>query len=159
LTKTELDEGNRVVVLEGLYLSLGAMINLAEFSDRARAAVCSTHDREGDALLLNLVLHFLSGVEKAAEADSLEASKSNVAYGYLTVLLGNLCQNPKVKRQVVDKLPKQEISILVDAINEFIEYNLKVDREANMLEGAEGREVWSGFTERLGKVVQRLVAV
>jgi hypothetical protein len=63
-----------------------------------------------------------------------------------------------VKRKIISRLPDQKIDTLVNAVEEFIEYNLKVDLEVRMLEGAEGREVWSGFTERLGKVVQRLRA-
>ncbi|KAF2802640.1 uncharacterized protein BDZ99DRAFT_201368 [Mytilinidion resinicola] len=159
LDEDQIDEESRETILESLYLSLGAMINLAEFSDAARGAVCEKKASEGDVMLERLVIHFLSGTERAAEADSLEASRSNVAYGYLTVLLGNLCQNTDVKRKVVRKLPNQKIDILVNAVTEFIEYNLRVDQEVRMLEGDEGREVWSGFTERLGKVVQRLVAV
>ncbi|KAF2490230.1 hypothetical protein BU16DRAFT_470545 [Lophium mytilinum] len=159
LDEDEMDEESRETNLESLYLSLGAMINLAEFSDAARGAVCEKKGTQGDAMLERLVTHFLSGTERSAEADSLEASRSNVAYGYLTVLLGNLCQNTDVKRKVVRQLPNQKIDILVNAVTEFIEYNLRVDQEVRMVEGDEGREIWSGFTERLGKVVQRLIAV
>jgi hypothetical protein len=53
--------------LERLYLSLGALINLAEFSDATRTEVCHAHDAEAGNLLDLLVGHFLVGTERAAE--------------------------------------------------------------------------------------------
>jgi len=45
-----LDEEQRAVVLECLILSLGAMINLAEYSDKARSSVSTGDDSILDAL-------------------------------------------------------------------------------------------------------------
>jgi hypothetical protein len=59
----ELEVEQRKEVLEGLILSLGAMINLAEFSDQARASVVVGDDGLVDAL----VSIFLEGSERAAQ--------------------------------------------------------------------------------------------
>jgi hypothetical protein len=62
----ELEEEQRNEVLEGLILSLGAMINLAEFSDQARASVVVGDD----SLVGALVRIFLEGSERAAQVRS-----------------------------------------------------------------------------------------
>ena len=53
----------RTEVMEGLILGLGAMINLAEFSDTARASVV----HGGDELVEGLTRIFLEGSERAAK--------------------------------------------------------------------------------------------
>lgn len=89
----------------------------------------------------------------------MEESQSSVATGYLTVLLGNLCLNDQVRSKVRSKLPGQKIDVLVNAVQEFIHYNEKVDRDLkDAFEGEEGQETWSNFTQRLQAVVDRLKA-
>lgn len=61
-----LDEEQRAVVLECLILSLGAMINLAEYSDKARSSVSTGDDSILDALLQS----FLEGLERASQVGS-----------------------------------------------------------------------------------------
>ncbi|OCK95230.1 uncharacterized protein K441DRAFT_634773 [Cenococcum geophilum 1.58] len=148
-----LDEEQRAVVLECLILSLGAMINLAEYSDKARSSVSAGDDSILDALLQS----FLEGLERASQADSMEESQSNVAYGYLSVLLGNLCQNDQVLRKIQSKLPNRRLDILINAVEEFIQYHQKVDRD--MFDGDEGGEISINYTERLQSVVDRLRGV
>ncbi|OCL03855.1 hypothetical protein AOQ84DRAFT_347041 [Glonium stellatum] len=145
-----LDEEQRAVVLECLILSLGAMINLAEYSDKARSAVFTDNDSMLDALLQS----FLEGLERASQADSMEESQSNVAYGYLSVLLGNLCQNDQVLRKIRSKIPNRRLDVLINAVEEFIQYHQKVDRD--MFDGEEGGEISINYTERLQTVVDRL---
>ncbi|KAF2868391.1 wings apart-like protein regulation of heterochromatin-domain-containing protein [Massariosphaeria phaeospora] len=152
LLASELPDEQRNEVLECLILSLGAMINLAEFSDQARASVVAN----GDALVDALVHIFLEGSERAAQADSMHASQSSVTVGYLTVLLGNLCLNAAVRRKVRARLPGNGIALLVDKVREFVRYNERVDRESNQFEGEEGRETWRNFTVRLMLVVEKL---
>ena len=87
----------------------------------------------------------------------MEASQSNVATGYLTVLLGNLCLNDAVRRSVRKRLPGEKMDTLVDAVVEFIHYNEKVDRETrDQFDGDEGRETYANFTRRLWIVVERV---
>lgn len=61
LLVSDLDEKRRIEVMEDLILSLGAMINLAEFSDKSRASVI----QDGDDLVNELVEIFLEGSERA----------------------------------------------------------------------------------------------
>ena len=84
----------------------------------------------------------------------MEESQSNVAYGYLSVLLGNLCQNDQVLRKIQSKLPNRRLHILINAVEEFIQYHQKVDRD--MFDGDEGGEISINYTERLQSVVDRL---
>ncbi|OJD38872.1 wings apart-like protein [Diplodia corticola] len=145
-----LDEEEHIRTLDRLILTLGAMINLAEFSNEARVASM----RDGDDLLNSLVRAFLEGMERAAQADSMEESQSSVAYGYLAVLLGNLCQNWAVREKVRARLPHQRLDVLIHAVEEFIFVHQKVDKEA--FDGEEGREVWANYTARLQGVIDRL---
>lgn len=147
---SEPDEEKHVENLDRLILALGALINLAEWSDEARlSAIDGSNERIDEVVRL-----FIEGRERAAEAESIQASQTNVAYGYLAVLLGNLCQNDKVCREVESKMPDRRLDPLIDAVEEFILFNQKVDKEA--FEGDEGNEVFTQFTERLKAVVQRL---
>ncbi|KAH7122698.1 wings apart-like protein regulation of heterochromatin-domain-containing protein [Dendryphion nanum] len=148
----EMGEEERTEMIESLILSLGAMINLAEYSDQARASVVS----DGNELVDALAKTFLEGSEKAAQADSMEASEASVTIGYLTVLLGNLCLNERVRYRVRSHLPGCRMDLLVDKIREFIRYNERVDSETSQFQGDEGRETWHNFTTRLQLVVERL---
>ena len=143
-------EETRIPNLDRLILSLGALINLAEWSDEARMSVIDGSDK----LLDQAVQLFTAGRERAAQAESIQASQTNVAYGYLAVLLGNVCQNDKVRELVEDKLPSCRLDSLIEAVEEFIRFNQKVDKEA--CEGDEGNEVFVQFTDRLKAVVERL---
>jgi len=87
----------------------------------------------------------------------MEESQSNVAYGYLSVLLGNLCQNDQVLRKIQSKLPNRRLDILINAVEEFIQYHQKVDRD--MFDGDKGGEISINYTERLQSVVDRLRGV
>ena len=135
---------------DSLILSLGLMINLAEFSEAARE---KGTDLSSDGLPA-LVDVFLRGQERLEEAQSEEETQSNVAYGFLAVLLGNMCQNTKARDEVCACLPGKTLAALVAAIDEFAQYNMKVDSQT--FEGDEGREVWEHFTGRLMAVVARL---
>lgn len=147
---TQLDEEEHMKTLDRLILALGAMFNLAEFSHEARVASM----KNGDDLLNSLVQCFLDGMERAAQADSMEESQSSVAYGYLAALLGNLCQTWAVREKIRAKLPQQRLDVLIRAVEEFIFVHQRVDKEA--FDSEEGREVWANYTARLQGVIDRL---
>ncbi|KAF2218273.1 hypothetical protein BDZ85DRAFT_270706 [Elsinoe ampelina] len=128
--------------LDGLLLSLGLAINLAEHSDTVRRA--SLPGKESDPLG-PLVQSFLKGREASSQADSMEESRGNVAYGYLAVLLGNLCLNNKAKAVISKQMGGLEG--LIGAVEEFLGYHRRID---------EGQEGWEGFTDRLGAVLTKL---
>ncbi|KAH9872732.1 hypothetical protein J1614_005126 [Plenodomus biglobosus] len=149
--RSELTQEERTTVLEMLILSLGALINLAEFSDQARTSV-----DDGQQLISTLVRIFLEGSERAAKAQSMEESQSNVPVGYLTVLLGNLSLNRSIRSKVRAQLPEQRLGILITKIREFVQYHEHIDSKSTQYEGAEGRETWQNYTARLMHVVERL---
>ncbi|KAF2742235.1 hypothetical protein M011DRAFT_412990 [Sporormia fimetaria CBS 119925] len=137
---------------EDLILTLGAMINIAEYSDRARTSVIA----DGDEPLNTLVATFVDGSRRAAEADSVEETQASVPIGYLTVLLGNLSLNDEVRRKIQAQLPDGNIKLLVEKVKEFVSFHERVDRMTKQFEGAEGREVSENYTKRLMQVVRRL---
>ncbi|KAF2128516.1 hypothetical protein P153DRAFT_342306 [Dothidotthia symphoricarpi CBS 119687] len=151
LLHTGLGQEVQTEVRDSLILSLGAMINLAEFSDQARV-----HVDDGEKLTATLLKIFLEGSERASQAESIEESHSSVAVGYLTVLLGNLCLNDSVRGKIQAQLPGQQLSALVEKIKEFVRYHEAAHRKAEQFEGEEGQETWQNYTARLMVVVEKL---
>ena len=139
---TKSDEPARFDVL---LLSLGAMINLAEWSDAIRQVVIQNRENLLDPLLRS----FLGNRDGASVVGSLEASQANVAYGYLAVLLGNLSQNNDIRMLITSKVPKG-LEIICEAVEEFIQCH----KEADSHEDAD--DVWAAFTDRLQLVAERL---
>ncbi|KAF2756038.1 hypothetical protein EJ05DRAFT_487846 [Pseudovirgaria hyperparasitica] len=144
LLSSPLSPADRSIAIDHLVLGLGAMINLAEFSDAARLAVLAP----GDVLLNALLRIHLEGAEKVAEADSLEESNANVAFGYLSVLLANLCLNETVRGKVRGKMPQGGLEGLVGALAQFVGLQVMACRLEGGGAGAgggedEGREVWA----------------
>ncbi|KAL1302569.1 hypothetical protein AAFC00_002950 [Neodothiora populina] len=147
----ELDEEEHIARLNSLILSLGLMINLAEFSDEACEQVVALQGSDG---LSSLVAIFLRGQAKVEEAQSEQETQSNVAYGFLAVLLGNICQNDTARNEVRAYFPDRKLQPLLLAIDEFADHNRKVDSQAQ--ENDEGHEVWRDFTGRLMAIVSCL---
>ena len=87
----------------------------------------------------------------------MEESQSNVAYGYLAVLLANLCLNTTVQERVRVMLPRRSLDVLVRSVDEFTLYHQKVERE--VLNGANGGGTVEHLTDRLQAVVDRLRGV
>ncbi|KAI9850469.1 MAG: hypothetical protein M1838_005607 [Thelocarpon superellum] len=148
-----LDDTERLSSLDQLILALATMINLAEGSETARQYMWRAPD-EHEPLLDDLLQPFLAGLERATQADSMEASHSNVAFGYLAVLLANLCLDGTIKDQVRGRLPGGTVRPLSDAAEEFLHYHQKVDEQLHASGGdSTGPD---GFTARLQHVVNRL---
>ncbi|KAH0556959.1 hypothetical protein GP486_005255 [Trichoglossum hirsutum] len=145
-----LEEEQRLYELDVLVLGLGLLINFAELSDAARLSLVRGG---GDRLLEALLRTFLDRLEKAAEADSMEESQSNVAFGYLSVLLGSLCQNSDIRELLRSKLPGGTLQPLVSAVDEFIQHHRKVD---DLYDGDDRGDSGNRFTQRLQVVVDRL---
>lgn len=136
--------------LDSLILSLGLMINLAEFSDAACEEAAAL-EKDGLALLVGT---FLRGQDKVEHAQSEEETRSNVAYGFLAVMLGNLCQNYKARKLVQACLPGGKLQTLSASIDEFAQLNRKVDSQA--YENEEARAIWTHVTDKLMAAVARL---
>lgn len=148
----EPDDEKRTVALDLLVLTIGIMINLAEHHDAARNSAVSNPE------LLGVVLNvFQVGQKHMLDAESVEESISNVTFGYLAVMLANLCQNGAAKAFIADALPGQNLSMLVEAVEEFMRHHEKVD--TMNFGGEEGVEVWGAFTEKLRVVLAKLKEV
>lgn len=136
-----------------LVLAMGCMINLAEHSP---AACKHTIDPLSAPTTRSLLQIFVSGQKKMEDAASLTETNTNVAYGYLAVMLANLCLSPETKESVAAALPGKNLGLLVDAVEEFVRHHERVD---GLGDGVEGREVWGAFTERLRGVFGRLKGI
>lgn len=131
-----------------LVLGLGALFNLAEMSELARHLIPDQHPE----VLAELLGVFHESRQKFQEADSMAATRANVVFGYLAVLLGNVCLDLNGRRVVQAHLPGYRLVTIIEAIEEFIQHHKAVDREGS-------NELWAGFTNRLQTVVETLKAV
>ncbi|KAK5167396.1 uncharacterized protein LTR77_007095 [Saxophila tyrrhenica] len=148
----EEDAQKKSIVLDFLVLALGIMINLSEHSNEARTQAISEPE-----LLDSLLSIFQFGQRHMLEAESEEESIANVTFGYLAVMLANLCQSKDARIFIASKLPGQNLRMLVDAVEEFVAHHQKVD--TLNFEGEEGKEVWGAFTAKLKVVLGRLKEV
>ncbi|KMU82211.1 hypothetical protein CIHG_10605 [Coccidioides immitis H538.4] len=89
-----------------------------------------------------------------SEADSVVQTHSNVAFGYLSVLLSTLCLDDEVRTQVRRKMRGNNLSRLLAIVEEFLHYYRKVEEELKdpVLE----EDAMAGFTSRLQSIVDRI---
>ncbi|KAG0639509.1 wings apart-like protein regulation of heterochromatin-domain-containing protein [Tuber brumale] len=152
----QLGEVPRLVNLDLLVLGLGLLNNFAEMSIPGRCSVLR-RDETGVRLLDILVRLFLARFSKTEDADSLEESQSNVGFGYLAILLGNLCQDTEIRIAIRNQLPNKSLNILYESMEVFIAHHRKVDElkdESDIF--YQLGEAHCAFTERLERVVRRL---
>jgi hypothetical protein len=139
--------------VDHLILILGVMINFAEWSSSARECLESlqgkTYDPLGDMVQL-----FIDNQERASEAESVEESQRNVAFGYLSVLLGYLSLLPSISERIRVSQPRKSLRPLLASIEEFIGHHKAVD---DLIEAdEEGHNPHIGLTERLQSLVDKL---
>ena len=147
----EVTKDQRAINLDLLVLAMGILINVAEHDDTAGSRTTSPEAR---ALLVALVDDFQHGQKRVFEAESVEESSSNVAYGYLSIVLANLCRNAGARDLIASQLPSQTLAPLVAAVEEFVVHHQQVD--TMNFAGDEGADVWTAFTERLKGILVRL---
>lgn len=150
-----LETERRAVDLDLLILSMGIMINLAEHSAEVRKQAASINRNDPASTLSAIVRIFQQGQQRVEEAESVEESVKNVAFGYLSIMLANLCLDPSARKIVAGGLPGKNLGLLVAAVEEFVRHHQQVDM-LGALEGGEGREVQGAFTEKLKEVLKRL---
>lgn len=142
-------EENRTSALDTLILSLGLLINFAELSAHAREKITANHPSE----FTDLLKIFLERWTRAQEASSMEETESAVAFGYLSILLGNFCRSPSSREEIRKNLPGGKLETLARAVNEFIAVNCAVDR----MQGIELEEGLSeGFVQKMQEVASLL---
>ncbi|KAI9881373.1 MAG: hypothetical protein M1830_003380 [Pleopsidium flavum] len=143
------EEEKKALLLDNLILSLGSLINFAEWSDAARIAALTL--QIGRVTLLEKLLQvFLDRIE----VDSVEESHYNVPLGYLSVLLSSLCINDQVRAHVRARLHGQSLEPLLEAVEEFLDFHKKVDGQIIKSEGKDEPRI--GFVKRLEDIIARL---
>lgn len=58
----------------------------------------------------------------------MEETSSNVAFGWVSVLLAWLCLKPAIKARIGGRLPGNSLKQLLDAVDEFLQYHRRVDQ-------------------------------
>ncbi|EFX01418.1 hypothetical protein CMQ_6360 [Grosmannia clavigera kw1407] len=134
--------------LDELLLMLGVMIN---FSENDETAAESLVEGGGSVLIERLGASFLDGRSIAAEADSEEKTQINVAFAYLSILLGYLCRYNPVYKAFKRLSPNGSLKPLLDSIHQFIDFHDKVGKTSDV-DGAEA----SHFTARLQALAREL---
>jgi hypothetical protein len=148
---TDASDTNSARDFDILVLSIGILINLTEHSTAAQHLAIHTTILPA---LTSVVHAFLEGQKRAQEAESVEQSAANVAYGYLAIMLANICQDDDARQTMRGLFPGGKLDVLVDAVEEFVVHHQRVD---GLEAGGSGSE-WSSFTERLLGVLVKLKA-
>lgn len=138
------------LTLDLLVLAIGTLINLTEHSALAQRQAIQPAALPS---LRSVVQIFQQGQQRALEAASVEESAANVAYGYLAILLANICQDGEARGVVRGLLEGKSLRVLVEAVEEFVRHHMRVDGEEGDAGGSGG---WSSFTERLLGVLVKL---
>ncbi|TRX95330.1 hypothetical protein FHL15_003661 [Xylaria flabelliformis] len=140
-------------IIDGLVLRLGILINFAEHSGPVRQMVdeCRHESREP---LQELIRLFIDNHRRTGEADSMEKTHLNVAFGYLSVLLGYLSLHGPVRRKLIHSHSAKSIGPLVGSIREFIAHYEQVENA--MSESDDSDRHGGTYAERLQELVQQL---
>ncbi|KAI2473772.1 hypothetical protein F4781DRAFT_2462 [Annulohypoxylon bovei var. microspora] len=140
-------------ILDSLVLRLGILINFSEHSSLVRQVINDCH-HDGQRPVDELVRLFLENYRRTAEADSMETSHLNVAFGYLTVLLGYLALYAPVRQKIRSGHSAKSIEPLLDSLREFLTHHRKVEQSVDEGEGSSRGH--SSYTERLQDLVHQL---
>ena len=158
----------RDVLLDNLVLSLGLLTNLAEGSEMARDLFLGS--TSGLAQPLDTLLRlFQAKSQQASEVGRLSCPSltlltfqavseqeitSNVAFGYLSVLLSYLSISPTIRSFLCSQLPGGTLESLFAAVEEFLHFNKQIADEFHATE--EDSEMKAGFIVKLQELLNRL---
>lgn len=140
--------------IESLLLMLGVMINFSEHDRNTGGSLLSILD-DGQAPLDRLIRLFLDHHAATSEADSVEKSQLNVAFGYLSLLLGYMSLYEPVRQRFSSMHKAGNLVPLLDSIREFIAYHRMTD-DAIAQTGEGQAPLYSSFTTKLQGLVERL---
>ncbi|KAI9741856.1 MAG: hypothetical protein M1834_000244 [Cirrosporium novae-zelandiae] len=139
--------------IDKVILSLGCLIKFAEMSSTARKQLATPSDTQ-PSVLQNAIKLFSERLGKTADAQSLKASESNVAFGYLTVFLCNMCLDENTRMGARSLFPGGKLKFMLDAAKEFLEYYKKVD--AQVVEADDEHDRQEGFSAGLQETLDIL---
>ncbi|KAI0472036.1 hypothetical protein GGR56DRAFT_656624 [Xylariaceae sp. FL0804] len=140
-------------MLDSLVLRQGLLMNFLEHSPMARQVVGEC-EHECHRPVDELIRLFLENHRRTSEADSMEKSHLNVAFGWLYVLLGYLALYPPVRQKLKSSHPAKSIGPLIDSIREFSAYYSKIENP--VMEEAEDGSRAHNSTEQLQNLVRQL---
>jgi hypothetical protein len=83
----------------------------------------------------------------------MEEVTHNVAFGYLSVLLGSLATTGTIRERIRLRQPKKTLRPLIASIEEFIQYHKQVDA---ITQDDEGHDFQQSLTQRLQRMVDEL---
>ncbi|KAJ3573508.1 hypothetical protein NPX13_g4673 [Xylaria arbuscula] len=140
-------------ILDGLVLQLGILINFAEHSELVRRIVneCEYEERQPVKELIRL---FIENHRRTGEADSMEKTHLNVAFGYLSILLGYLALHRPVREKLKTSHSAKSIGPLIGSIREFIAHYEQVENAIS--ESQDGDRPHGSYVEGLQELVQQL---
>ncbi|KAL9618546.1 MAG: hypothetical protein Q9160_006730 [Pyrenula sp. 1 TL-2023] len=153
--------------LNTVILSLGALINFAEWSKSVRRLMLtlqsSSRGKHSELFVDWLTSTFNANVGTFLEASSAAQSHAMVTFGYLSVLLTTLCLDAKVREHVRGRLPGSSLRGVFVAVEEFLKHMRKVEQDERMLEYDENEKAngsakkkMSDFAERFQNIVREL---
>ncbi|KAI0503285.1 wings apart-like protein regulation of heterochromatin-domain-containing protein [Xylaria bambusicola] len=140
-------------ILDSLVLRLGILINFAEHSELVRQMV-NDCEYEGREPVNELIRLFIDNHRRTGEADSMEKTHLNVAFGYLSVLLGYLALHRPVRRKLISIHSAKSIGPLIGSIREFIAHYEQVENAIS--ESQDDDRPHGSFVEGLQQLVQQL---
>ncbi|KAI4208083.1 MAG: hypothetical protein LQ346_000247 [Caloplaca aetnensis] len=142
--------------LDTLILALGTLINLVEWSAAVRHIMAGQAGKN-ECFLDTLVGLFAARLNIVAEVYSEEETSSNVAFGYLAVLLAYLSIDEEARAMVANQLSGGSVQQLVGVVEEFLQYHRQIEDELVLKEG--DVDLRTSFVGRLEKVLARLTDV
>lgn len=150
--KSIMDDSFLSKVLESLIFMLGVGINFCEHYPPAAQNLCDIGDGETSPLN-RLIRVFLDYHSTTSDADSMEKTQLNVAFGYLSIVLGYLCLHQPVREKFTTIHSKKNLEPLLESIREFILFHKLA---ANAMEEELGPIPESNAADRLQGLVDQL---
>ncbi|KAL8889106.1 MAG: hypothetical protein Q9215_003552 [Flavoplaca cf. flavocitrina] len=137
-------------VLDTLILALGTLINLVEWSPTVRGMLTSNDDQD-NCHLRTLVKLFVARRNAIGEVYSEEETSSNVALGYLSVLMSYLCVEKHARQMVASRLPGGTLQALLNTVVEFLQYHRQIEDDMDQEDGE--TDLKASFISRLEATV------
>ncbi|KAL1969087.1 hypothetical protein VTN77DRAFT_921 [Rasamsonia byssochlamydoides] len=145
--------GEKKDSLDIVILALGALINLTEESETSRKIIF-TLEIDSRSLLEHLLHLFSVGLETISEADSVVQTHSNVAFGYLSILLCTLCLDMEIRSCLSISLGGTGLARVLATVDEFLHYHRKVDEELHQSQSE--KDPLIEFTSRLQGILSQI---
>ncbi|MCJ1433797.1 hypothetical protein MMC27_003162 [Xylographa pallens] len=152
LSSEAVDDSTEIVV-DNLVLSLGLLINLAEWNESTRELFLLNDDDKRHPLS-TLSEIFESNIDRISEVTSEKEIRFNVPFGYLSILLSFLCLSASIRQRIRSRLRGQMLSTIFSAAEEFLQYHRQITDE--IPEAEEGDDLKANFVSRVQSVVDRL---